>query len=97
MHERHKPRLGKHRHQHQAHAGYAQCCFGRPGMQSSRLMGNMCTDFFGSYWLANTDELENRVYVQWGTAAEYSNYDDSAAPSLKTARMPRNTFWSTLE
>ena len=42
-----------------------------------RLMGNMCTDFFGSYWLANTDELDNRVYVQWGTAAEYSNYDDS--------------------
>ncbi len=42
-----------------------------------RLMGNMLTDFFGSYWLANTDEVENRVYVQWGTACEYSNYDDS--------------------
>ena len=42
-----------------------------------RLMGNMLTDFFGSYWLANTDEIDTRVYVQWGTACEYSNYDDS--------------------
>ena len=42
-----------------------------------RLMANMCTDSFGSYWMANVDDAPNRVYVQWGTACEYSNYDDS--------------------
>ena len=42
-----------------------------------RMVGNMLTDFFGSYWMATTDEIENRVYVQWGTQCEYSNYDDS--------------------
>lgn len=43
-----------------------------------RMISNTLTDFFGSYWLANVDEIDDhRVYVQWGTAVEYSNYDDS--------------------
>lgn len=42
-----------------------------------RIFVGTMMDFFGSYWLANTDEIENRVYVQWGTECAYSNYDTS--------------------
>ena len=51
-----------------------------------RQLAGSYTDFFGSYWLANTDEIENRVYVQWGTACEYSNYDDSCRTVIDNAK-----------
>ncbi len=51
-----------------------------------RQLAGTYTEFFGSYWLANTDEIDNRVYVQWGTACEYSNYDDSCRTVSNIAR-----------
>jgi sulfite dehydrogenase (quinone) subunit SoeA len=50
-----------------------------------RMFAGSLTDMFGSYWLANTDDIPNRVYVQWGTAVEHSNYDDSCRTIVDVA------------
>jgi anaerobic selenocysteine-containing dehydrogenase len=40
-----------------------------------RHFASTLTDDFGSPWMETV--MEPRVYLQWGTAPEYSNYDDS--------------------
>lgn len=46
------------------------------------LTGQMI-DQLGGYWMATVDQP--RVYVQWGTAVEASNYDDSCRTAVDTA------------
>lgn len=48
-----------------------QICRGPRIFAGDMTIGREC------HGLANVDDHPNRVYVQWGTAAEYSNYDDS--------------------
>lgn len=63
--------------------GAGQICKG-PRM----IVGDM-TDFFGSYWKATPDVekgVVNSVYVQWGTACEYSNYDTSGRVIVDVAQ-----------
>lgn len=63
--------------------GAGQICKG------PRMYANDMTDFFASYWKATTDVekgLVNTVYVQWGTACEYSNYDTSGRVIVDTAQ-----------
>lgn len=62
--------------------GAGQICKG------PRMLVNCLTEFFGAYWKATTDVLPgvvNSVYVQWGTACEWSNYDSSARTIVDTA------------
>ena len=40
-----------------------------------RHMAEIMTDDMGSNWMETV--MQPKVYVQWGTAVEYSNYDDS--------------------
>lgn len=40
-----------------------------------RHMAEIMTDNMGSNWMETV--MQPKVYVQWGTACEYSNYDDS--------------------
>ena len=63
--------------------GAGQICKG------PRMLVNDMTDFFASYWKATTDVVKgevNTVYVQWGTACEYSNYDTSGRVIVDTAQ-----------
>ena len=63
--------------------GAGQICKG------PRMFVGQMTDFFGSYWKATTDVARgqiNSVYVQWGTACEYSNYDTSGRVIVDTAQ-----------
>lgn len=63
--------------------GAGQICKG------PRMLANGMTDFFASYWKATTDVSKgevNSVYVQWGTACEYSNYDTSGRVIVDTAQ-----------
>ena len=62
--------------------GAGQICKG------PRMFVGQMTDFFGSFWKANTDVLKGKIntcYVQWGTACEYSNYDTSGRVVVDTA------------
>ncbi len=52
-----------------------------------QLVGTMM-DTFGSPWMATIDQP--RVYVQWGTAPEYSNYDDSCRVIVDVAHEAQN-------
>ena len=63
--------------------GAGQICKG------PRMFVNSMTDFFGSYWKATPDTekgVVNNVYVQWGTACEWSNYDTSSRVIVDTAQ-----------
>ena len=51
-----------------AHLAYEIC-------KGPRHFGGILTDEIGSPWMEV--EAEPKVYVQWGTAAEYSNYDSN--------------------
>jgi len=51
-----------------------------------RMFVGTTLDFFGSFWLAHTDEVDHHVYVQWGTSCEYSNYDDSCRTVTRVAK-----------
>jgi len=62
--------------------GAGQICKG------PRMFAGQMTDYFGSYWKATADVapgLVNTVYVQWGTACEYSNYDTSSRTIVDVA------------
>ncbi len=48
-----------------------QICRGPRIFAGDMTIGREC------HGIANVDDHPNRVYVQWGTACEYSNYDDS--------------------
>jgi anaerobic selenocysteine-containing dehydrogenase len=49
-----------------------------------RHFASVLTDDFGSPWMETC--MEPKVYVQWGTAPEYSNYDDSCRTVVDAAR-----------
>ena len=51
-----------------AFLGYEIC-------KGPRHMAELMTDDMGSNWMETV--MQPKVYVQWGTACEYSNYDDS--------------------
>ncbi len=48
-----------------------------------RYVGTRISSYNGMFWLATTERP--RVYVQWGGAAEISNYDDSCRATVDTA------------
>lgn len=50
-----------------------------------RHMASLITDDMGSPWMETV--MSPKVYVQWGTAVEYSNYDDSCRVAVDVSQI----------